>query len=148
MITSPSPEPYRVLVVNDSDDLLAAVTFALRTLGGFVVETASDGAEGLQKAVELHPDCVVIDVVMPELNGIQLVRALRGDPATAEIPLVILSALIQESDYARGMYAGADQYLTKPTKPQDLVDAIRRAIALSDAERQERMRALAEDGED
>jgi len=147
-MSSPSSEPYTVLVVDDSAELLDAVTFALRTLGGFQVETAADGAEGLQKAVELQPDCMVIDVMMPELNGFQLVRALRGDPATASIPLVILSALVQESDHARGMYAGADQYLTKPTKPQDLVEAIRRAIALSDEERRRRMRALAEDGED
>ena len=146
-MSPPSPETYRILIVDDKEELLVSLEFALRTLAGFQVETATNGAEGLRKAIELHPNCMIIDVVMPELNGYQLVHALRGDPATAGIPLVILSALIQETDQALGMYAGADQYLTKPTKPQDLIEAIRRAIALSEEERQQRLRALAEDGE-
>lgn len=132
-----------VLVVDDNADLLASVSFALRTLGGFRVEVATDGAEGLAMATEIRPDCVVIDVKMPEIDGIQLVRALRGDPATARIPLIILSALVQETDQALGMYAGADVYLTKPTKPQVLIEAIRHAIALSEEERVRRLRDLA-----
>lgn len=132
-----------VLVVDDNAELLASVSFALRTLGGFRVEMAADGAEGLAIAAAIHPDCVVIDVKMPEINGIQLVRALRGDSATARIPLVILSALVQETDQALGMYAGADIYLTKPTKPQVLIEAIRRAITLSDEARARRLRDLA-----
>lgn len=146
-MSPPSPEPHTILIVEDNEDLLASLALALRTLGGFRVETAVDGVQGLAKAVELHPDCMVIDVVMPELNGYQLVRALRGDPATSGIPLVILSALIQETDHALGMYAGADHYLTKPTKPQQLIETIRRAIALSEEERQQRLRTLAEEGE-
>jgi two-component system cell cycle response regulator len=89
----------------------------------------------------------VIDVKMPEVDGIQLVRALRGDPETAPIPIVILSALVQEADQALGLYAGADQYLTKPAKPQAVVEAIQRAIALNAEERAQRMRALAEEDE-
>lgn len=137
-----------VLVVDDNSELLASVSFALRTLGGFRVEVAADGAEGLAKASEIQPDCVVIDVKMPEIDGIQLVRALRGDPATARIPLIILSALVQETDQALGMYAGADVYLTKPTKPQVLIECIRRAIALSEEERARRLRDLAAAGTD
>jgi DNA-binding response OmpR family regulator len=137
-----------VLIVDDDAPLLESLSFALRTLGGFRVETASDGAEGLHKAIEVHPDCMIVDVMMPELNGYQLVRALRGDPATAGIPLVILSALLQETDQVLGMYSGADQYLTKPVKPQHLIEAIRQAIALSEDERTQRMRTLAEQGED
>jgi CheY-like chemotaxis protein len=146
--TEPPTGPCTVLVVDDNTDLLDSLSFALRTLGEFHVETAADGAEGLRKAVEIHPDCVVIDVMMPELNGYQLVRALRGDLETASIPLVILSALVRDTDQTLGMYSGADQYLTKPIKPQHLIEAIRRAIALSDEERQQRLRALAEAEDD
>jgi CheY-like chemotaxis protein len=107
------------------------------------VLVARDAAEGLEKAVEYRPDCMVVDVKMPEIGGLQLVRALRGDRDTARIPLIVLSALVQPADEAMGMYAGADQYLPKPTKPQALIEAIQRAIALSDEERQRRLWDLA-----
>jgi CheY-like chemotaxis protein len=144
-MSAPPGQPYTVLIVDDNLDLLASLSFALSALGPFKVETAQDGAEGLERAYTLHPDCVVVDVKMPEVNGIQLVRALRGDPETAPIPLVILSALIQETDHTLGMFAGADQYLTKPTKPQVVAEAIHRAIALSADERWQRIRALLAD---
>jgi DNA-binding response OmpR family regulator len=102
-------------------------------------------AWGVSKRVyAFRPDCVVIDVKMPEIDGLQLERALRGDAEMASIPLVILSALVRENDRGKGMYAGADQYIIKPTKPRELVEAIQRAIALSEDERQRRQRALAE----
>lgn len=144
-MSAPPDQPYTVLIVDDNLDLLASLSFALSVLGPFKVETALDGAEGLERAYALHPDCVVVDVKMPEVNGIQLVRALRGDPETAPIPLVILSALIQETDQTLGMFAGADQYLTKPTKPQVVAEAILRAITLSNEERWQRIRALLDD---
>ena len=91
--------------------------------------------------------CVLL-IACANIAGLQLARALRGDPETAAIPLVILSALIQEKDQTAGMLAGADQYLTKPTKPQELVEAILQAIRLSEDERLRRLQALAtqEDG--
>jgi CheY-like chemotaxis protein len=144
-MSSPSGQVVTVLIVDDNPDLLDSLAFALRTAGGFRVETATDGAEGLMRAVELRPQCMIIDVKMPNIDGLRLVRALRGDPETASIPLVILSALVQENDQSAGMFAGADQYLTKPTKPQLVIEAIHRAIALSAEERQRRLRALAED---
>jgi CheY-like chemotaxis protein len=144
-MSSSSERRYTILVVDDNADLVESMSFALRTLGGFRVEIAGDGADGLEKAVTLQPDCMVVDVKMPGINGLQLVRVLRGDPETAQIPLVILSALVQEIDQALGMYAGADQYLTKPAKPLALIEAIYRAIELSEEDRQRRLRKLAED---
>src|SRR5690348_8593455 len=94
--SSASRQPITVLIVDGNADLLESLSFALRTSGGFRVETATDGAQGLARAVELQPQCMIIDVKMPQIDGIRLVRALRGDPATASIPLVILSALVQE----------------------------------------------------
>jgi CheY-like chemotaxis protein len=131
-----------VLIVDDNSELIESVAFALRTLGGFRVETATDGVEGLARAFELRPQCMVVDVKMPTINGLQLARVLRGDPATASIPLVILSALVQENDQTAGMLSGADEYLTKPTKPRVLIEAIHRAMALSDEERVRRWRVL------
>ena len=147
-MNSPPGTRYTVLIVDDNEQLLASLTFALKALGGFRIEVATDGAEGLIKAMELQPDCMVIDVKMPEIDGLRLVRALRGDPETADIPLVMLSALVQPADQALGMYAGADQYLTKPAKPQVVIEAIRRAIALTAEQRRRRLRNLADEDDD
>jgi len=143
-MSSQPGKPYLILIVDDNDELLKSLSFALRTLGGFRIEVARNGAEGLEKAVELQPDCMVVDVKMPEIDGLQLARAMRGDPATADIPLVILSALVQDADRALGMFAGADQYLTKPSKPQVVIAAIQRAITLTADERARRLNELAE----
>jgi CheY-like chemotaxis protein len=146
-MSAPPDGSYKVLIVDDNPELLSSLTFALGALSSLIIETATDGAQGLERVYSSRPDCVVIDVKMPEVDGIQLVRALRGDPETAPIPIVILSALVQEADQALGLYAGADQYLTKPAKPQAVVEAIQRAIALNAEERAQRMRALAEEDE-
>jgi CheY-like chemotaxis protein len=145
LMTASSPASL-ILVVDDHRDLLDAVTFALSTQTRYTVETAEDGVEGLEKAIALQPACIVIDVKMPGLNGNQLVRVLRGDPATAAIPLIILSALVQPHDQWEGLASGADQYLTKPLDRQELISAIERAIQLSEQERLAFQQRLA-DGE-
>jgi CheY-like chemotaxis protein len=89
----------------------------------------------------------VIDVMMPGIDGFQLAHALRGDPETAEIPLVILTALAQEENRLAGLLSGADRYLVKPVRIPDLIEAIQAAIATSRAERERTLRALAEEGE-
>jgi DNA-binding response OmpR family regulator len=135
--------PIRVLIVDDSPILLETIAFAL-SMRGFAVETAEDGIKGLERAVEMQPNCIIIDVKMPGLNGLQLVRVLRGDPSTEHIPLIILSAMVQEADQLAGMFSGADQYLMKPINPQVLDNAIHRAIALDAEARAARLRDLVE----
>ncbi len=130
----------RVLVVDDNPDLLFLVAESLTELGGFEVVTAENGAEGLERYYESAPDCVIIDVKMPGLDGYQLVRALRGDASSSATPLVILSALIQERERVAGLLSGADQYLMKPVAPADLVAAIQGVLAESVQQRQERER--------
>lgn len=138
----PASRGYTVLIVDDNRELLDLITESLTLLGDYSVLTADNGAEGLARAVETQPDCLVIDVKMPGLDGYQLVRALRGDPVTAALPLVILTALTQDHYRFAGLLAGADRYLTKPIKPPDLVAAIQEAIHVSEAERARRMDAL------
>jgi CheY-like chemotaxis protein len=133
---------YTVLVVDDSDDLRALMAESLRKLGGFTVVTAEDGIVGLERYFEVRPDCIVIDVRMPGLDGYQLVRALRGDPTSAATPLVILSAMVQDRDKLAGFFAGADEYLVKPVSPLELVQTIRRVIERTAADRRQRFRAL------
>jgi two-component system alkaline phosphatase synthesis response regulator PhoP len=136
---------YKVLIVDDNPNLLSIITDSLLELGNFQVVTAADGAEGLAAFYAEHPDCMVIDVKMPGLDGYQLVRAIRGDPETAGTPLVILTALAQDINRFTGIAAGVDCYLTKPVKPQDLVASIQQAIARSESERRQQLRVLVEE---
>src|SRR5690348_2779674 len=126
----------RVLVIDDDPALLTAITRGLDLIGGFDVLTATDGASGLEQFFTTRPDCVVVDIRMPGLNGYQFVRALRGDRETAETPIVLLSALVQDREQLAGLLTGADAYLIKPVKIVDLVNAIDRAVQLSAEERQ------------
>lgn len=140
---SPSGE-QTVLIIDDNLQLLDLVAKSLSLVGNYAVITADNGATGLEKFVEHRPDCVVIDVRMPGLDGYQLVRAIRGDPTMATTPLVILTAMAQDRDRYAGLAAGADQYLLKPIEPLTLVAAIQQALLMSDTERQQRLQALAE----
>ncbi len=133
---------YRVLIIDDNRDVLDLITQSLTLLGDYTVVTADNGADGLALAVEMRPDCAVIDVKMPGLDGYQLVGALRGDPETAAMPLIILTALTQEHYRFAGLLMGVDRYLTKPVTPSALVQAIHEVIRLSEAERARRLQAL------
>ncbi|MBA3822303.1 MAG: response regulator [Ktedonobacterales bacterium] len=132
-----------VLLVDDQQDLLDVVSEGL-SQRGYQVLTAKDGVAGLTCAVEAQPDCIVIDVKMPGLNGNQLVLVLRGDPTTSHIPLVMLTALAQERDQFIGIATGADQYLIKPQPPSKIHEAIQAALTLTEGERAERLHHLAE----
>jgi DNA-binding response OmpR family regulator len=139
---------YTVLVVDDDVALLQTLTDGLELLGNFRVEQAVNGDDGLERFYEVRPDCVIIDVKMPGLNGYQLVRALRGDPDSAATPLIMLTALAEEKQAFAGLAGGADQYLVKPTMPSALVAAVQRAIAVSEQDRQRQMQTLLEQSAD
>lgn len=146
-MTTPQPT-YTVLIVEDNVELLDILSRSLQRIGHFHVVGATNGIDGLERYYEVKPDCMVIDVKMPGLNGYQLVRALRGDPSTAQTPLIILTALIQDKDRYTGVASGADLYLTKPITPQDLAQAIQRAIQTSEQERLQRLQTLADEKPD
>jgi DNA-binding response OmpR family regulator len=108
-----------VLVADDDDDILLLVTTRLRR-DGFDVIQARDGDEALDLALEKRPAIAVLDIGMPGLDGIEVVRALRADEATKSIRVILLTAKAQESDVRRGFDAGADAYVKKPFSPSDL----------------------------
>ena len=141
-MASAEGKSYTVLVVDDDPEIMQLLTDGLELLGNFTVVQAEDGEQGLVHFFEVHPDCVIIDVKMPNLDGYQLVRALRGDPESAATPLIMLTALAQEKNKFVGLAFGADQYLVKPVTPRALIEAIHRAVLTSEEDRQERLRAL------
>ena len=136
---------HTVLVVDDNRQLIEFLTDALEELGNFAVVTATDGAQGLERYYDVRPDCVVVDVRMPEIDGYQLVRALRGDPDSSSTSLIILSALVQDKEQVAGLLAGADLYLVKPIDPLELIQAIQRVLQQSDALRRQHQQALLDD---
>ena len=140
-------EGYTILLIDDDRGLLPSLAAMLRTLTDYTVETAENGAAGLERFFEVHPHCVVVDVKMPELDGYQFARAIRGDPASAATPIIFFSAMAQKMDRLIGLAAGGDHYLIKPVKPLLLLEAIRAAIAIGEEERQRRLQQLAQDPE-
>ncbi len=135
----------RILVIDDDPSLTDLISDALSLLGKYTVSVARNGEAGLEAIQSFAPDCVVVDVRMPNLSGYQVVRALRGDPTTAQTPIIMLSALTQDRDKLIGMMSGADAYLVKPIKMADLLSAIKRALRLSSDSRQQRQRQLVDE---
>ena len=108
-----------VLVADDDDDVRALVARRLER-AGYRVITARDGAEALRLAQEDVPDLAVLDIMMPKLTGYDVTERLREDPATERMPVILLTARVQEADVGRGFAAGADDYIKKPFSPQEL----------------------------
>ena len=118
MSTTETDKPV-VLVADDDDDIRDLVAFRLDR-AGYDVLRAGDGQQALDLAREHHPDLAVLDVMMPKLTGYEVTRELRADAATSRIPVILLTARVQEADVARGFEAGADDYVKKPFSPQEL----------------------------
>jgi DNA-binding response OmpR family regulator len=111
--------PARVLIVDDDPDIRALVTYRL-TASGYDVIAADDGEAGLAAARQHAPDLVLVDWMMPRLTGVELCSRLRADPATAGIPVVLLTARTDDVALRGGREAGVDEYITKPFSPREL----------------------------
>ncbi len=129
----------KVLVIDDNPTIVELIKYAINLQSSFEVIVAYDGEVGLKRVYAEKPDCVIIDVKMPRMDGYNLVRCLRGDARTANIPLIILSAMTREEDQMTALLSGVDEYLTKPFKPGALNAAIDRVLLLTPADRQRRM---------
>jgi two-component system phosphate regulon response regulator PhoB len=108
-----------LLVADDDEDILTLVQLRL-SRSGFEVIVARDGEEALRLVKERHPDLAVLDWMMPKASGLEVLRAIRADSATADIPVVLLTARASEADVQEGLDAGAADYIAKPFSPQEL----------------------------
>ena len=116
-----------ILVIDDEPEVLELVGFNLQQ-SGFSVATANNGRDGLTKARTISPSLIVLDVMMPEMDGLEVCKALRRDAATAPIPIIILTARASEIDRVLGLELGADDYVTKPFSPRELVLRVKKLI--------------------
>ncbi|HEV2235382.1 MAG TPA: response regulator [Ktedonobacterales bacterium] len=145
--TVASPATITVLMIDDAKTIVEYVRSALEQTGGFRVVCAYDGEEGLERFYAERPDCVIVDIMMPRMDGYQFVRCLRADASARQMPLIMATALATPSHEQIGYLSGADLYITKPYRPNQLLDAIRRVMALTPEERERRMEILAQGGE-
>ena len=117
----------KILVVDDEPEAVELVEFNLKQ-AGFDVATAADGAEALKKARAVSPALILLDLMLPEIDGLEVCKLLRRDPATAGIPIIMLTAKAAEIDRVLGLELGADDYVTKPFSPRELVLRIRKIL--------------------
>jgi len=119
--------PKKILVVDDEQDMLLAVRLRLEN-SGYEVSTATEGLEGLNLARKLKPDLIILDVMLPKMNGYKISRLLKFDEAFKHIPVIMLTALAGENDRNTGVETGANAYVTKPFDTQQLLDTIKRYL--------------------
>ena len=122
----------RILVVDDEPEAVELVEFNLKQ-AGYAVSTAVDGAEALKKARSQTPDMIVLDVMLPEMDGFEICKTLRGEAATARTPILMLTAKAAEIDRVLGLELGADDYLTKPFSPRELLLRIKKILSRGQA---------------
>jgi DNA-binding response OmpR family regulator len=117
----------RILVVDDEPDVLDLVTYNLG-LAGFQTDTAVDGAEALRKARSSNPDLILLDLMLPEMDGLEVCKLLRRDTKTSAIPIIMLTARASEIDRIVGLELGATDYVPKPFSPRELVLRVKRRL--------------------
>ncbi len=127
----------KILIVDDDTDTLRLVGLMLQRQG-YEVVTASNGPQALQKAEEEEPDLILLDVMMPGMDGYEVARRLRSNPITANTPILMFTAKSQIDDKLVGFESGADDYLTKPTHPAELQAHVRALLARSSREQKKK----------
>lgn len=125
----------QILIIEDEEDILAVIHYNI-SKEGYRVASRTTGEEGLQAVRELLPDLVVLDLMLPGMDGIEVCRQLRREPATARIPVIMLTAKSEEADVVTGLETGADDYVTKPFSHRILLARIQTALRRREKERQ------------
>jgi DNA-binding response OmpR family regulator len=123
-----------ILIVEDEQDVVDLLSLNLRKAGGFVVSTARDGAAGLTKARGEKPAFIILDLMLPKMPGLEVCKLLKSDPATRHIPIMMLTAKAEEIDRIVGLEFGADDYVTKPFSPREVVLRIRAILRRGDGQ--------------
>jgi Response regulators consisting of a CheY-like receiver domain and a winged-helix DNA-binding domain len=122
----------KILIIEDETDVADLLTLNLRK-AGYRISTVPDGASGLQKARDDKPDLIILDLMLPKMSGLEVCRILKSDTATSQIPILMLTAKAEEVDRIVGLEFGADDYVTKPFSPREIVLRIRAILRRGEA---------------
>jgi CheY-like chemotaxis protein len=114
----------KVLMVEDEKNVILGVRTCLDAVG-YQVEVVEDGEAALDAVRKEQPDLILLDLLIPKIDGFEVLKVLKGDPATSSIPIIVLTAKAEDEDRQRAMDLGADNYMTKPFKPQELWDRLK-----------------------
>lgn len=114
----------KILIIEDDHDIVEMIQYNLKQ-EGYATLSASDGKEGVDLARTKHPDLIILDIMLPTMDGFEVCRILKNEPVTADIPIAILSAKSQDTDKVVGLELGADDYVTKPFSPRELIARIK-----------------------
>jgi DNA-binding response OmpR family regulator len=131
----------KILVVDDEPDAVELIEFNLKA-NGYEVVTAADGEEALQKARAVLPSLIILDIMLPEVDGMEVCKILRRDQRTSGIPMIMLTAKAAEIDRVLGLELGADDYVTKPFSPRELVLRVKRLLRTQGASEEKAERVL------
>jgi len=118
----------RILIIEDDADIALSVKYPLERDGAFSVRVTADGRDGLDLARREPPDLILLDLNLPGLDGTEVCRALRRDPATARVPIIMLTARVHEQERVAGLDLGADDYVTKPFSLRELLARVRAVL--------------------
>ena len=116
-----TPPNKKILLIEDEPDVIDLLTMQLRKAGGFSAISAADGAEGLKKARAEAPALIVLDLMLPRMSGLEVCKILKTDSSTRHIPIIMLTAKAEEVDRIVGLEFGADDYVTKPFSPREML---------------------------
>jgi len=122
----------KILIVEDEKELVKLIAFNM-TIAGYEAVSAKDGIEALEACKLNKPDLVILDIMLPRIDGWEVCRRLRLDPKTSNTPIIILSALQDTNDKLRGFDLGSDDYVTKPFSPRELVVRVKRVLGRSES---------------
>ena len=117
----------KILIADDEQNIVISLEFLMKR-EGYEVSVAADGEEALARTLEVRPDLVMLDVMMPKRNGFDVCQAIKGDPELAGIKVLMLTAKGRETEMARGLAMGADAYMTKPFSTKELVAKVRELL--------------------
>ena len=118
-----------VLIVDDEDHIVTSLSYVMKN-AGFEVSSASDGEQALEKISSIKPDLVILDVMMPKLDGFEVCKAVRADSSLNSVRIIILTAKGRDTERQKGLELGADDYLTKPFSTRDILDRAKELLAV------------------
>jgi len=122
--------PTKVLIVDDNEQNVELLQAYMEEISGIQTTTAANGIEALDAVASNPPDLVLLDIMMPKMSGFEVCKQLKGDATTRDIPIIVITALNETSDYERGMESGADDFLTRPLNRNELLARVRSILRI------------------